>query len=90
MTMKEVLTRARAKLASGAWTQGALERNGQFCAVGAIRAVGEGPAKCNAITFLHSVIREDWLYATVTEWNDVQGRTLETVLETFDRAIARL
>lgn len=92
----ESLAVAKVFLQECGWTQGALEKHGRLCALGAIAAakgidIAEEQQADNLPLHreANALAREIKGWYCIPDWNDAESRTLEEVLEVFDRAIAR-
>ncbi|MFE7797029.1 hypothetical protein [Nocardia sp. NPDC057440] len=88
----EVLKSAKALLVLDGWTQGSyLNDEGRMCANGALYWV-EGHYYSGSGKHLIETVREitNDQYIGVESWNDQPGRTVEEVLDMYDKTIARL
>jgi hypothetical protein len=89
MTPVEILTEARALIARpGGWCQGGYERDGAYCAIGAL-----SEANKTRLYVKYSACREflrkarALMFHELTDYNDEYGRTKEEIIAWFDDAI---
>lgn len=91
ISMKEVLTNARANIVNKGWCQGGngTGPEGQVCALNALDDIVGSHRSHEACIFLRSVLHHKLgQNRPVSNWNDEQGRTVEEVLMLYDIAIA--
>lgn len=89
-TVLDVLKGARELVAKG-WTQGAFQRGGCYCALGAIIKAAEPVSEARLVAEDEAVRHlQDLVGNYVDEWNDEDYRTQDEVVAAFDKAIERV
>ena len=86
MTALAVLTEARRLIVEEGWTRGQMEKNGRYCAVGAVLfAKRDDPKAPRVYPLIYEAIGRT-SEAELVGWNDAQP-SKKPVVAAFDRAI---
>lgn len=87
--MKEILEAAIVALQRRGWCQGiGMDSEGRVCAYGAIDMATRGLSISEKIR-ISRFVNEPTHHVELSVWNDVEGRTVEDVVELFVGAIER-